>query len=105
MFGKQRIEPSAPDSRRIQWLDSKIIVQQALKERVMFIRTVSFVIVLVCSLSASANILYVRDFGAVGDGSTDDSLAIRKAVSTAVKAGENTKLIFESNKTASSSNF
>jgi hypothetical protein len=43
--------------------------------------------------------LYVRDFGAVGDGSTDDSLAIRKAVSAAVKAGENTKLIFESNKT------
>jgi len=26
---KQRIDPSAPDSRRIQWLDSKIIVQQA----------------------------------------------------------------------------
>ena len=30
MFGKQRNEPSAPDSHRIQPLDSEIIVQQAL---------------------------------------------------------------------------
>jgi len=29
VFGKQRIEPSVPDSHRIQRLDSKIIVQQA----------------------------------------------------------------------------
>ena len=30
MFGKQGNEPSAPDSHRIQRLDSKIIVQQPL---------------------------------------------------------------------------
>jgi hypothetical protein len=29
VFGKQRIEPSAPGSHQIQGLDSKIIVQQA----------------------------------------------------------------------------
>lgn len=29
MFGKQRIELSVPGNYRIQWLDSKIIVQQA----------------------------------------------------------------------------
>jgi hypothetical protein len=30
LYGKQKIEPSDPGSHRIQWLDSKIIVQQAL---------------------------------------------------------------------------
>jgi hypothetical protein len=36
VFGKQRIEPSAPGSHRIQRLDSEIIVQQALKLKCIF---------------------------------------------------------------------
>lgn len=37
----------------------------------------------------------VADYGAVGDGKTDDGTAIRKAVADAVKAGEGSKVVFE----------
>ena len=47
----------------------------------MIIRTiVLFIIVSLCSLFAAANTLYVKDFGVVGDSSTNGGQAIRKAV-------------------------
>jgi len=44
-------------------------------------------------------ILYVKDFGAVGDGQTDDGKAISDAMSALVMAGNNSKLVFEADKT------
>ncbi|MDG1804272.1 glycosyl hydrolase family 28-related protein [Flavicella sp.] len=41
---------------------------------------------------------YVKDFGAAGDGVTDDGPAIRKAISKAIKAGEGSTVIFEPKK-------
>ena len=43
--------------------------------------------------------LYVKDYGAKGDGVTDDRTAIGKAVLALSKAPEGSKLVFESNKT------
>lgn len=46
-----------------------------------------------------AKTLYVKDFGAVGDGKTDDGAAILAAVSALRECSPGSKLVFESNKT------
>ena len=45
------------------------------------------------------NVLYVKDFGAKGDGKTDDGKAIFDAMMALWTAGDNSKLVFEPNKT------
>lgn len=46
-----------------------------------------------------AKILYVKDFGAVGDGVNDDAYAINMAIEALKSAPEGSTLVFESNKT------
>ncbi|MGB1129715.1 MAG: right-handed parallel beta-helix repeat-containing protein, partial [Haloferula sp.] len=45
--------------------------------------------------SAGAADFPVVDFGAIGDGSTDDAPAVRKALAAAIEAGSGAKLVFE----------
>lgn len=47
--------------------------------------------------ASSQTVLYVKDFGAVGDGLTDDGPSVSKAINEA--AGKNATLIFEKGKT------
>ena len=44
---------------------------------------------------ADANVFRVADFGAVGDGTTDDGPAVRKAVAAAIEAGSGSTVLFE----------
>ena len=46
-----------------------------------------------------AKIIYVKDFGAIGDGVKDDAAAINAAVETLKAAPQGSTLVFEPNKT------
>ena len=51
------------------------------------------------TINSITDVLYVKDFGAKGDGITNDGPAIFQAMLALASRGENAKLVFESNKT------
>ncbi|WP_206018740.1 glycosyl hydrolase family 28-related protein [Rubritalea profundi] len=69
-----------------------------IRSKTMF--TLSIMISCLLTLQAVAvEKLYVKDFGAVGDGKTDDGPGLRKAISAAHNVGEKCIVYLESGKT------
>lgn len=60
-----------------------------------FIRFCSLASICVCVSTAWAAEFKVADFGAMGDGKTDDAPAARKALAAAIKTGPGSKVVFE----------
>lgn len=63
--------------------------------RLKIIVVVLFVGLLMACTSNNNKEFHVANYGAVGDGKTDDGLAVRKAVEAAIQAGKGSKVVFD----------